>query len=177
MDMITNTTFPKCLAAFNLILIALIAGAAFTLYLSTIPIIKLGRSHSTKVMLSQFRLLITLGGRYLQTGTRAWAASMAVLTCLLYFHRDEALSERWSYFAAALFTGAQAGWYEIVYVFPTNDRLLEMEDDLLKSDDAEADQKIRGEVLRLLEKWRYRHIPRILLPLGAVALIVAGIMF
>ncbi|KAK4620150.1 hypothetical protein CLAFUW4_11083 [Fulvia fulva] len=147
MDIFTNTTFPKCLAALNLILVALIAGAASTLYISSIPIIKLGRSHSSKVMLKQFRLLVVLGGRYLQTGSRIWAASMAILTWLLYVHQDEVLSGRGRYSAAALFIGAQAGWYEIVYVFPTNDRLMEMEVELLKSDDAEADQKIRKEVL------------------------------
>ncbi|EME41650.1 hypothetical protein DOTSEDRAFT_73898 [Dothistroma septosporum NZE10] len=75
--------------------------AASNLYLSSVPVIKIGHVFSTKILLSHSRLLTTLGGRYLQTGTRVWVAFVAALTCLLDYHHDEALSGSSGHFAAA----------------------------------------------------------------------------
>lgn len=70
--------------------------------------------------------------------------------------------------------GLQVAWYEVVFVFPINDRLIEMEARLEKMDE-KADRGMRDEVLRLLKEWRKWHIGRIVIPFAAVAIAVAGL--
>ncbi|EON61829.1 hypothetical protein W97_01047 [Coniosporium apollinis CBS 100218] len=156
--------------------IAVIGGAAVSMYIFSIPVIESGREFSSAVMLRQFHYLITLGAKYLQNGSRIQGISLSTLVYLLYRHPDPDMASRWKWFAAALFVGAQVAWYEVVYVFPTNDRLVEMEGELRKTDEPDADRKARPEVMRLLEKWRRRHIGRIIIPFAAVTLAFCGLL-
>ena len=63
----------------------------------------------------------------MQGSSRIQVASLALLTYLLYSHADKENSWRWKWFHAALILGAQVAWYEIVFLFRTNDRPVEME--------------------------------------------------
>ncbi|KAK0102314.1 hypothetical protein ONS95_005937 [Cadophora gregata] len=127
MDILFNPTFLKVFATFNTIYLAALAGAAHGMYIFSIPIIE--NSDSSMNMLRQFHQLITLGAKYMQGSSRIQGASLALLTYLLYAHPDEDIDARWTWFGAALVLGAQVAWYEFVFIFPTNDRLVEMERD------------------------------------------------
>lgn len=101
----------------------------------------------------------------MQGSSRFQGASLALPTYLLYSHPDKDMCGRRKWFGAALVFGAQVAWYEVVFVFPTNDRLVEIEGELkvVKSGDEKQmrDTNPRGEVLRLLEQWRNWHVGRI----------------
>ncbi|KAH7399856.1 hypothetical protein BKA64DRAFT_777995 [Cadophora sp. MPI-SDFR-AT-0126] len=179
MDNIYNPIFIKVFAAFNTIYLAALAGAAHGMYIFSIPIVK--NSDSSMIMLRQFHQLITLGARYMQESSRVKGLALALLTYLLYSHPDEEISGRWKWFGAALVLGAQVAWYEVVFVFPMNDRLVEMEGELKEVGEGEErkrrDREIRAEVLRLLEQWQKWHIGRIVMPLMCTCLAVRGLIF
>ncbi|PVH89164.1 hypothetical protein DL98DRAFT_565294 [Cadophora sp. DSE1049] len=179
MDTLFSSTFLKVFAAFNTIYLAALAGAAYGMYIFSIPIVK--NSNSSLTMLRQFHQLITLGARYMQGSSRIQGISLALLTYLLYSHPDEEISGRWKWFGAALVLGAQVAWYEVVFVFPTNDRLVEMEGELKNvsggEDRENRDREIMGEVLRLLDQWRRWHVGRIVVPLVCTCFAVCGLIF
>ncbi|KAH6712724.1 hypothetical protein BKA61DRAFT_674986 [Leptodontidium sp. MPI-SDFR-AT-0119] len=185
MHILSDSTFLKTFAAFNTIYLAALAGAAHGMYLFSIPIIK--NNSSTLGMLRQFHQLITLGARYMQGSSRMQGVSLAALTYLLYRYPDLEIARRWKYFAAALVVGIQVAWYEVVFIFPTNDRLVEMEGELKRETgggeegkregEKARDREMRGEVLRLLEQWRRWHVGRIIVPLVCTCLAVCGLIF
>ncbi|KAK3646827.1 hypothetical protein LTR56_008314 [Elasticomyces elasticus] len=178
MDILSNPTFIKAFAALNIVWIAVVAGCAISMYISSIPVISKAQDYSTAIMLRQFHDLINRGTKYLQGGRRIQAVLLIILVYLTYTHPDPEISGRWKYFAAATFIGAQVAWYEVVFVFPTNDRLVEMEAELIKAGgDADADRKARPEVLRLFDKWRYWHVGRIVIPFAAVAVGMPGLLW
>lgn len=144
------------------------------MYLFSVPVIETGRGFSTQVMLRQFHHLISLGIKYIQAGSRVQGITLAACTWLLYRHSDPEIQSAWPYFAAALVVGLQVAWYEIVFVFPINDKLIEMKGRLEKMDE-KADRAMGPEVLELLEKWRTWHIGRIVIPFLAVAIASAGL--
>lgn len=117
----------------------------------------------------------------MQGSSRVQGTSLALLTYLLYSYPDKEICGRWKWFGAALGLGAQVAWYEVLFVFPTNDRLAEMEGELkgVKSEEEKerTDREIRGEVLRLLEQWRKWHIGRIVIPLVWTGLALRGLIF
>jgi hypothetical protein len=112
----------------------------------------------------------------MQGGSRIQAVPHLLLIYLFYQHPDPAISSRWKYFAAAIFVGVQSAWYEVVTIFPTNDKLLKLEEEVKKMNQ-EQDRKMRGEVVGLLEKWRRWHIGRIVLPTVSFGLAVCGVLF
>ena len=169
-----NRTFLKYFAAFNITWIAVVAGLAIGMYSFSVPVIEDARGFSTQVMLRQFHHLIRLGIKYIQQGSRVQGVTLALLTWMFYRHPDEAISQAWPYFAASLLVGLQVAWYEVVFVFPINDKLIEMEGILEKMDE-KADRAMRDEVLELLEQWRKWHIGRIVIPFAAIGVAVAGL--
>ncbi|KAK5707341.1 hypothetical protein LTR17_020792 [Elasticomyces elasticus] len=177
MSLLTNSTFIKAFAALNITWIAVVAGCAISMYIFSIPVISKAQDHSTAIMLRQFHDLINRGTKYLQGGSRIQAVLLVSLVYLTYTHSDPEISGRWKYFAAATFIGAQVAWYEVVFVFPTNDRLIEMESELKTANDADADRKARAEVLRLFDKWRYWHVGRIVIPFAAVGVGMVGLLW
>ncbi|KAK3631636.1 hypothetical protein LTR56_016743 [Elasticomyces elasticus] len=183
MDVLSNPTFIKAFVALNITWIAVVAGCAISMYIFSIPVISKAQDqdqhqhHSTTIMLRQFHDLINRGTKYLQGGSRIQAVLLVILVYLTYTHPDPEIASRWKYFAAATFIGAQVAWYEVVFVFPTNDRLIEMESELKTANDADADRKARAEVLRLFDKWRYWHVGRIVIPFAAVGVGMVGLLW
>lgn len=177
MEFLTDLTFLRALAAFNTVTIGLMAGAAFSMYFIAMPIVQQAAPFSTRTMLHQFHYLITMGARYLQTGSRVQGVTVLILIYCLYTHPDPEIASRWKYFAATLFTGVQVAWYEAVTIFPTNDRLVEMKHQLDAAKDEKLDLRIRPEALRLMESWLFWHVGRMVIPLACVVLSVYGLMF
>lgn len=179
MSLLQDLTLLKSLSAFNAIWMSIVAGQALSLYMFSIPLIKEanGFPRSSLIMVRQFHLQIKFGIKYIQTGSRIQGFLLALQAYLSYTNDDGAIRERWWYTAAALAVGIQVAWYEVLFVFPTNDRLIEMEGMLEKVDEESVDGKVTGEVVRLLEKWRFRHIPRIAVPLICAGFLMTGLMF
>lgn len=164
------------LVAVHAVWLSVTTGAALGMYLFAIPIIKTGPSVSSIVMLHQFHHLIDLGIRYMQTNSRIQVFSLATLMSVLYYHSDPVVASKWWYCATALLVCMQAIWYEVVFIFPTNDTLVQMEKELSKTSNSEAGLKVRPEVLRLLERWRRRHFARIVIPFVAASIMTYGLL-
>ncbi|KAL2071180.1 hypothetical protein VTL71DRAFT_12415 [Oculimacula yallundae] len=178
MKIFSDPTFLKAFAAFNTIWLAALAGAAQGMYTFSIPIVR--NNTSSFNMLRQFHQLITLGAKYMQGSSRVQGILLATLSYLLYIHPDPEIAARWKYFAAALVIGVQVAWYEVVFIFPTNDRLVDMEGELKRMDGEERGEReleMRGEILVLLDSWRKWHIGRIVVPFISASLILIGLMF
>lgn len=174
MGILSNRGVLQVFAAVNIACLAGFGGAAMGMYLFSIPIIQTGRDFSTKVMLRQFHHLITLGARYMQNGSRVQALSLLTLSWLCYRHPDDRIHGAWLHFAAALFVLVQIAWYEVVFVFPYNDALIEMERRLERVD-VKSDRAVGAEGNRLLEGWRMWHIGRIAIPFIAAAIALRGL--
>lgn len=118
----------------------------------------------------------------MQESSRIQGVSPALLTLLLYRHPDPDIQARWKYFAVALVVGIQMAWYEVVFIFPTNDRLVDMEGELerkkAKGEEVreERERELRGKVLRPLEKCRMWHIRPIAVPLVCTCFAIAGLI-
>lgn len=175
MDILLDPSFLKPFAAANVALIFTITGGALGMYLISMPLIQSASPFASAILLHQFHQLITFGARYMQTSARIQSAMLATLTLTSYMSEDEECHGKWLWFAGALGTLVQTAWYEIVFVFPTNDRLVEMKEVLRGvGNDADDDKKMKPETLRLLKTWNQRHIPRILLPFAAGVLLIKG---
>ena len=177
MDILLDPSFLNPFAAVNIAFIFTITGGALGMYLISMPLIQSAHPFPSAVLLNQFHQLIIFGARYMQTSARIQSAMLAALALLSYLSEAEECHARWLWFAGALGTLLQTAWYEIVFVFPTNDRLVEMKKILEGvSNNAKADTEMKPEALRLLETWNNRHIPRILLPFAAGVLLIKGIL-
>lgn len=132
------------------------------------------------LMLRQFRLLIALGARYMQPSSQLCAIVLILTSLLLYCDPEmspDAGPEKWKCFASAGFVLAQTAWWERVFVFPVNERLV----GLL----GEGEGKEKGglkvgieveEVVRDLEEWRRWHLGRVVLPGLATGLAMWGLV-
>jgi hypothetical protein len=175
MDMLENRDLLKALAALNIVWTACRAGVALCLYRFSVPVIETGRDFSTMVMLRQFHHLISLGFKYIQTESRFQNIPLLALSWSLYRHPDPEISSKWLYVFTATLVQIQAAWYEVVFVFPINDKLTDLEKKLEKKDEI-ADQEMRPEVLGLLEAWRMWHIGRIVIPFAAAVVGLGGLL-
>lgn len=173
MNVLEDRELLKALAGLNIMWTVTRAGVALCLYGFSAPVIEAGRG-STLVMLHQFSHLISLGFKIIQTESRIQNIPLIALTWLLYRHPEPEISKAWLYFFAATLIQIQAAWYEIVFVFPINDKLKEIEK-MLEGKDEKTDRAMRPEVLRLLESWRTWHIGRIVLPFAAGAVALCGL--
>ncbi|USW52125.1 hypothetical protein Slin15195_G054440 [Septoria linicola] len=179
---LSDPTFLKAFAALNVTSLAAIGGAATGMYIFSIPTILTAQrsDSSTLTMLKQFHHLITLGRKYMQNGAKIQALALCLLTWLFYRHPDPDISRLGKFFLMALVVLVQVAWYEVVFVFPINDKLVEMEGRLEKvcgeEEKGEMDRAMREEVLGLLEDWRKWHFGRIVIPFAAVGVVFAGLL-
>jgi len=123
--------------------------------LMIIPILRLAPTPS--IATTQFNHTVNLGARYMQTSSRSLAAALALLTAALYQPGDSS----WKYCVAALVLLFNVAWYEVVFIFPTNDRI--------------ATGKVGGEEMRvLLDSWQRWHWGRILMPAVSGCIVLFG---
>ncbi|KAM0711799.1 hypothetical protein Q7P35_001168 [Cladosporium inversicolor] len=111
-------------------------------------------------IIEQFKEVIRQGYKYLQSGSRSIAICLLATIVLTYYHPDEAVAAKWKWYAAAFAVLIQAAWYEVVFVFPINDRANAMgeksEGDDLWLTDSEH-ERLHG----LIRSWRWWHFGRI----------------
>ena len=112
-----------------------------------------------RVRVSQFNLTVEKGGRYLQTATRTMAIGQLALIFLAY--TSSATSPAWdlrcTLYALMFGIAVSMAPYEICFIFPINDRVVELGKALEVTGEKEENEKIDKELTTLARKWRFRN--------------------
>ena len=132
---------------------------------------RLAPATSTKI--KQFNLIVHLGGTYLQPTSRVLPVLLVSLTYLSYHHIDPVLQARWKHCLAAILCLVPIDPWERNLIFPTNDKLAAMGEDLAKMKKEKFGDERDAEVDVLFTKWCRWHVGRIVSPMVATA-ILAG---
>ena len=115
----------------------------------------------SRTITNQFKEVIRRGYKYLQSTSRNISVALLATIVLTYYHPDEAIASKWKWYAAAFAVLIQAAWYEVVFIFPINDRAIAMGEKLEGGELwlVEAEHaKLQG----LIRSWRKWHFGRIL---------------
>jgi hypothetical protein len=115
-----------------------------------------------KLLVKQFKQTFTWGGQYLLPSSRALGASLLLATILTSRLSDPVEAEKWKSWAALFLTLITVAPYEIYLIFPINDRVEEIGQELEKG--TTRDKKAKRELKELLGKWQFRNFGRVLLP-------------
>lgn len=154
-----------------------LTGIATCLHSWVIPIIRLTGPAKDKI--NQFRLIVTLGNRYLLTSGRIMGMTLLGTTFLLYSHPDAAVAKLWRYYAVAAGILLPVAPWEAFLIFPTNDKILAMGDRFGKESKGVASKDQSGsdkELRELITSWQRWHVGRILMPLGAAVVTAIGLL-
>ncbi|KAH3972075.1 hypothetical protein HBH64_119910 [Parastagonospora nodorum] len=123
-----------------------------------------------KLLCKQFAQMFTWGEQYLLPSSRLLGGSFLITTILtsqLPRTSDAEIWKTWAVLFCALFTIAP---YEIYLIFPINDRVKEIGQEMEKGMGRDAEQK--KELQELLLKWQFRNFGRVLTPaiVGLIAM-------
>lgn len=120
----------------------------------------------SRTITDQFKEVIRRGYKYLQSGSRNLSIALLATVVLTYYHPDETVAAKWKWYAAAFAVLIQAAWYEVVFIFPINDRTIAMGEKLEGGDlwlaDAEH-EKLHG-LIRSWRKWHFGRIVAVFVP-------------
>jgi hypothetical protein len=130
--------------------------------------------NTSRSMIAEFDETVSRGFTLLQPASRLLVVSMAALALATYCHPDAATSGQWTYHLAAGLIIAQTAWFEIVFIFPVNDRISALKRHFVSKEDYHLPAKQQRELRELLEEWQRWQWGRVVLPLvaGVVALAV-----
>lgn len=106
---------------------------------------------------------MTWGFHYLQPSSRILGASL-LLTTILTSQLAGEEGEKWRLWAMALAILVPVAPYEVYFIFPINDRVKEIDDDI---NGRGASEKVEKELKRLFRKWKVRNWGRVVMPLVA----------
>lgn len=154
--------------------LSVLTGVAFALHQWIIPLIRIGSTPQSKI--AQFRLTITLGFRYLQPLSRIFGVLTLAIIALLYTHSDPTLAAQTKLYVVVLAILVPLGPYEEKLIFPTNDRILAMGEEIGKegmgdgTGDDEASRKRKQELSDLLSSWQAWHTGRVVAPFVAACI-------
>ena len=164
---------PTTISALQLTLtisLATLAGIAICLHSWVVPILRLGATSRCKI--AQFNLVISLGFTYLQSAGRLLGLLTAIITGLFYTHPDPVVAQQWRTYAAVLAMLAPLAPYEEYTIFPINNRIKRMGEQLAKEGKEMFRDARDGELTELLGSWQAWHTGRAVAPF--VAACVAG---
>jgi hypothetical protein len=108
----------------------------------------------------QFKEVIRRGYKYLQSGRRNLSIARLATVVLTYYHPDESVAAKWKWYAAAFAVLVQAAWYEVVFIFPINDRAIAM-GEKLEAGDLWLAESEHAKLHGLIRSWRKWHFGRI----------------
>lgn len=114
----------------------------------------------SRTIAEQFGEVIRRGYVYLQSSCRCLAFALLATTVLTYYYPNEMVASKWKWHAAAFGTLIQAAWYEVVFVFPINDRAIAM-GEKLEGDESWLTDSEHAELHGLMRSWRRWHFGRI----------------
>jgi hypothetical protein len=142
-------------------------GVALCLYGWVIPMIRIGGSARSKI--AQFELIIELGYRYLQSSGRILAATLLTTTLLLRNHPSPAIARQWKIYALSLAILAPAAPWEEFLIFPTNDRIEAMGEELRneRRESLDPSDPRARKLNDALDSWQRWHVGRIVFPFVA----------
>ena len=82
-------------------------------------------------------------------------------------HPNPAVAAKWRYWAACIAILVPVAPYEILAIFPTNDRISEIGARLEAKGGGSTDEEGEEELRGLMKKWAMRNLGRVVLPLAA----------
>lgn len=168
-NLTTNDTLITLLYAANILLPIFIAGTSTALSTWVIPMIL--TNPSSKSAIYQFNTTVARGGRFLQPLSRFLAASFAALILLVSQHPDQSVAAHWKYWAFGTVVLVSNAPYEIIAVFPVNDRV-EALGKRNRDGDGDLSEIERKELVALLRSWQKWNMGRVALVFlaGVIAL-------
>lgn len=110
-----------------------------------------------------FCQLFDWGGQYLQPSSRILGLSLVSLATWAFVLGNPV----WKYNVVSLLVLAPVAVWEILYIFPINERVKALDAKLESSTDGRLDAKQEKELERLLWQWSKLHVARFVLPLAA----------
>ena len=114
----------------------------------------------SRTITDQFKEVIRRGYKYLQSGSRNLSIALLATVVLTCYHPDESVASKWKWYAAAFAVLIQAAWYEVVFIFPINDRAIAM-GDKLEGEDLWLAESEHAKLQGLIRSWRKWHFGRI----------------
>lgn len=139
--------------------LTLILGLSSCLSLWVVPLTTL---LPPKLLAKQFKQTFTWGGQYLLPSSRTLGASLISTTILTSRLSDPVEAEKWKSWAGLFLTLITVAPYEIYLIFPINDRVEEIEEQL--ENGTKQDEQVKKELKELLAKWQFRNFGRVALP-------------
>ncbi|KAK3684471.1 hypothetical protein LTR37_020248 [Vermiconidia calcicola] len=159
-----------------IISLAFMAGIAASLRYWVIPTI-MHRENTSRNEIAQFDATIRLGEKYLMPSSRILMASLLSLGALTALHPDSAVAAKWKYHAVAGVVLIQAAWWEIVFIFPINAEVRAMGEKFFGGNgDQSLPEGEQKKLNSLLTSWNNWHVGRIVTPLLAAIISLAGVI-
>lgn len=140
-----------------------ILGLSFCLSTWVIPNMFLAPPPS---QIKQFIATVTKGARYLMRASRTVMLLLVIITWLTASSSDPSVSAGWKSWLITIFVLIPTAPYEIYFIFPINDRVMEMNHQIAK-DGEELTEQQKKELSSLLNKWAYRNFGRVAMPFMA----------
>ncbi|KAF9697653.1 hypothetical protein EKO04_004190 [Ascochyta lentis] len=122
---------------------------------------------------SQFTQTVTWGSQYLQPTSRLLAASLLLTTLLTYCLPTPEHAAAWPYWAAALAVLLPVAPYEVIFIFPINERVQAIAGALEGGGDEKGAKR---ELVVLLQQWRVRNYGRVGMPVVAGVVAWCGVV-
>ncbi|KAH6621975.1 hypothetical protein C7974DRAFT_214216 [Boeremia exigua] len=138
-----------------------IGGLSSCLSLWVLPLTKL---LPPALACAQFIQTVTWGLQYLQPSSRILGISLLTTALLTSYLPDPAQAEQWKTWAVALAILAPVAPYEVYCIFPINDRVSEIREEVERGANEE---KAKKELKALFSKWQFRNYGRVGIPLVA----------
>ena len=161
----SNATFLKSLQMTNIVALTNMSGISVCLYAWIIPILLV--SHPTRTTIKQFNIMIHKGLTYLLPSSRVMSISLASTAYLLSQSPNPEVAAKWRYWAIVLVILVPIAPYEMLAIFPINQKIAEIGERVEKDGSDRLSEAETEEVKGLIRKWQKRHIGRMLLPFAA----------
>ncbi|KAK0294908.1 hypothetical protein LTS00_006374 [Friedmanniomyces endolithicus] len=114
---------------------------------------------------------LQLGGRYLQPGSRMLGAASVGFTAWSYAVGNDL----WGHYLLCFVLLVPIAVWEIYMIFPINDRIADMDQQMMKGGSEALNAEQGRELGRLLDRWTKMHTVRFVLP-GLAAIVSASAM-
>lgn len=146
------------------------------------PIVRLAPSTLTKCR--QFNHAVHLGATYLQPTSRMMPVLILTLAYLSHAQASAQLNDTslsntvaaWSPYVLAIAIVMLTAPWEIYLIFPTNDKVADMQKQLEKMGEENFGDKRDEEMGKLISNWQKWHVGRVIAPLTATAIMaMAGV--
>lgn len=112
-----------------------------------------------------------MGFRHLQSLGKIYAVAMGALAFLCSRSGNANIAARTRPYVAAMVIAALVSPYEITTIFPTNDRMFEIDDQLKREGKDNFGDERDQEIDSLLKQWQWWHTGRIVLPLASAIIL------